>query len=85
MFVMKIPPHTAQSSHRKLNDIRPLLFKTALPSIDWRNIVGKSTLEICKNGKLLQKLTAIVDLIGLYTECADTRALLSSLANDDKY
>ena len=66
MFVMKIPPHTAQSSHRKLNEIRPFLFKTALPSVDLRIIVGKSTLEICKNVKLLQMLTAKVDLIGLY-------------------
>ena len=85
MFVMKIPPQTAQSSHRKLNEIRPFLFKTALPSVDWRIIVGKSTLEICKNVKLLQMLTAKVDLMGLYTECADIRTMLSLLANDDEY
>ena len=73
MFVMKIPPHTAQSSHRKLNDIRPFLFKTALPSVDWRIIVGKSTLEICKNvyKARLRKLTSKVHFMGLYAESTD--------------
>ena len=73
MFVMKIPPQTAQSSHRKLNDIRPFLFKTALPSVDWRINVGKSTLEICKNvyKARLRKLTSKVHLMGLYAESTD--------------
>ena len=67
MFVMKIPPQTAQSSHRKLNDIRPFLFKTALPSVDWRIIVGKSTLEIYAKIKSLTAKTCWACMLNVQT------------------
>ena len=45
MMVMKIPPHTVHSNHRRLNEWRLFILEICFPLFEWAVMDGKYTLE----------------------------------------